>query len=142
MALRRRVLLAFWAVMNPLARRLAGIAPWWIVLETRGRRTGKRRRTPLARGPLDGDTLWLIAVHGRHSSWVRNLEASPGVRVRLTRGWRDGRAAVEPITPERLARFSRYARSGPRLVGIDPVLVRVHLDPAPTLGRPSSPPVG
>ena len=145
MAVRRRVLLAFWAVMNPVARRLAGIAPWWIVLETRGRRTGRRRQTPLARGPLEGDTLWLLAVHGRHSFWVKNLEADARVRVRLARAWMEGRASVEPITPERLARFSRYARSGPRLVGIDPLLVRVELDPArraarsPSAGRSRAP---
>jgi hypothetical protein len=28
----------------------------------------------------------------------------------------------------RLSRFSRYARAGPRLLGIDPVLVRVDLE--------------
>ena len=135
--LRRRFLLAVWRVMNPVARRLAGIAPWWVVVETTGRRSGKPRPTPLARGPLEGGTLWLIAVHGRHSAWVRNLEATPDVRVKLRRRWRPGRAFVELLDPERLGSFGVYARLGPRTVGIDPMLVRVELGPPRDADTPS-----
>ena len=65
---KRARLVRFWRAVNPLARPLAGIAPWWVLLETTGRRSGKRRHTPLARGPMDGGAMWLIAVHGRHSA--------------------------------------------------------------------------
>jgi hypothetical protein len=41
--------------MNPLPLRLAGIAPWWVILETTGRRTGLPRRVPPAGGPLGID---------------------------------------------------------------------------------------
>src|SRR2546422_998551 len=72
----------FWNIVNPPTRRLAGFAPWWVLLQTKGRRTGKPRTTPLARGPVDGDVVWLNSVHGRHAHWVRNLEATPaGCRV-------------------------------------------------------------
>lgn len=117
-----------WRVFNPLVCRLAGLAPWWVVLETRGRRSGLPRRTPLARGPFEDGAVWLAAVHGRHASWVLNLVANPAVRLKLGRRWRYGRAAVEPFDAERMRRFSSYARLGPRTLGIDPVLVRVELD--------------
>ncbi len=35
----------------------AGWAPWWVLLETDGRRTGEPKTTPLVRGPVDGDVV-------------------------------------------------------------------------------------
>ena len=119
--------MVFWRLFNPLARRLAGIAPFWVVLETTGRRTGLPRQTPLARGPEEDEATWLIAVHGRHSTWVRNIEAEPRVRVRIGGRWRGGSAAVLPWDPEIAKRFSTYARVGPATLGIDPALIRVEL---------------
>ena len=113
--------------MNPPARRLAGIAPWWVLVETRGRRSGEPRTTPLARGPVEGDAVWVNSVHGRHASWVRNIEATPEVRVKLAGRWRDGHATVHDYDHPIVRRFNRYARSGPRTLGIDPVLVRIEL---------------
>lgn len=118
---------ALWRIINPPGRRLAGSAPWWVLLETRGRRSGKPRRTPLARGPVEGDVVWVNSVHGRHADWVRNLEATPEVRVKLSGRWRDGHATVQAYDDETVARFNRYARSGPTTLGIDPVLVRIEL---------------
>ena len=117
----------YWRVVNPLARPFARFAPWWVIIETTGHRTGRPRRTPLARGPIEDGAMWLIAVHGRHSVWVRNIEGSPDVRVKVTGRWRSGIASVHPYDPAFAARFNAYARSGPRLVGIDPVFVRVDL---------------
>lgn len=118
----------FWRVLNPLVRPLAGWAPWWVVLETTGRRSGRARRTPLAAGPRDGRTCWLIAVHGEHSGFAHNIAAEPVVRLRRLGRWRTGRARLEPLDPVILARFSRYARGGPTTFGIDPRLLRVDLD--------------
>ena len=117
----------FWRIVNPPTRPLAGVAPWWVLLETRGRRTGAPRRTPLARGPREGDVLWLISVHGRHAAWVRNVEVTPEVRIKLSGRWHDGRATVHDYDESVVRRFNRYARSGPRTLGIDPTLVRVEL---------------
>jgi deazaflavin-dependent oxidoreductase (nitroreductase family) len=116
-----------WRLMNPIARRTTRIARWWVVLETTGRRSGRPRPTPLARGPVIDGALWLIAVHGHHSLWVRNLEADPRVRVQLAGAWRTGRASAEPYDEAIVARFNLYARTGPATVGIDPCLVRVEL---------------
>jgi deazaflavin-dependent oxidoreductase (nitroreductase family) len=117
----------FWKIVNPPTRGVAGLAPWWVLLETRGRRTGAPRRTPLARGPRDGDVVWLTSVHGRRASWVRNIEASPEVRVKLSGRWREGHAKVHSYDPAIASRFNLYARSGPAMLGIEPVLVRVEL---------------
>jgi deazaflavin-dependent oxidoreductase (nitroreductase family) len=118
----------FWRLFNPVARALAGWAPWWVVLETTGRRSREPRRVPLAKGPRDGSTVWVISVHGRHASFARNIEADPNVRLKVAGRWRVGRAAVVPVDPVVLRRFSLYARMGPRTVGIDPALVRIELD--------------
>jgi deazaflavin-dependent oxidoreductase (nitroreductase family) len=118
---------AIWRGINPPARRLAGYAPWWVLLETRGRRTGEPRTTPLARGPRDGGVVWISSVHGRHASWVRNVEATPEVRVKLSGRWHRGHATVADYDDAVARRFNRYARSGPATLGIDPVLVRIEL---------------
>jgi deazaflavin-dependent oxidoreductase (nitroreductase family) len=117
-----------WKVINPPSRALAGIAPWWVVLETTGRRSGKPRQVPLARGPVDGAVTWMIAVHGEHSAYARNIAADPRVRLRLRGHWRTGTASVEPMDPGILKRFNLYARTGPVTMGIDPRLIRVRLD--------------
>jgi deazaflavin-dependent oxidoreductase (nitroreductase family) len=126
---KRSVMIVVWRIINPPNRLLAGIAPWWVVIETVGRRTGKQRRVPLARGPFDGDTTWLLSVHGRHASWVTNLEHSPTVRLRVKRRWRTGTASIVGYNPEIIRRFNRYARSGSVVIGIDPALIRVDLLP-------------
>jgi deazaflavin-dependent oxidoreductase (nitroreductase family) len=116
-----------WRVINPPTRRLAGLAPWWVLLETQGRRTGKPRTTPLARGPVDDDAVWLNSVHGRHANWVRNIEARPEVRIKLSGRWHAGRATIHPYDDAMVQRFNLYARSGPMTLGIEPALVRVEL---------------
>jgi deazaflavin-dependent oxidoreductase (nitroreductase family) len=126
--IRRSLALLLWKVINPPSRALAGIAPWWVVLETTGRRSGKPRQVPLARGPVDGPVTWMIAVHGEHSAYARNIAADPRVRLRLRGCWRNGTASLAPMDPEILKRFNLYARTGPVTMGIDPRLIRVKLD--------------
>ena len=124
---RSRAVLLWWRIANPGARLLVAIAPWWVVLETTGCRTGRLRRVPLATGPRDGRSMWLVAVHGRQTAWLRNIEANPPVRLKRGLRWRTGTASVYPLTPDLLARFNRYARTGPRVLGMDPLAVRVDL---------------
>ena len=118
----------FWKIVNPPTRLLAGIAPWWVLLETRGRRSGMPRQVPLARGPVEGSATWVIAVHGDHAAFVRNIAAEPRVRMRIRGRWRDGSARVEPLDPQVLSRFNLYARSGLHTMGMDPKLVRIELE--------------
>jgi deazaflavin-dependent oxidoreductase (nitroreductase family) len=53
-----------------------------IVLETTGRRSGRRSRVPLAAIRIDGHVL-ISTVRGARSEWVKNLSANPRVRYWL-----------------------------------------------------------
>src|SRR5271170_5766118 len=83
---------------NPAMRALfkMGITPPGMAfVETKGRKTGAVRRTPV-NCMADGETLWLIAQHGGHAGWVLNLEADPNVRLRCGRRWQTGTAELLP----------------------------------------------
>jgi deazaflavin-dependent oxidoreductase (nitroreductase family) len=121
----RAVVVLFWRLVNPITRPLAGFAPWWVLVETTGRRTGRIRRTPLAAGPRASGQMLVTAVHGLTSGWVLNAAASPHVRVRHKGRWRSARAEVLPWDEALVSTFNAYARSGPRLTGRDPILVRL-----------------
>jgi deazaflavin-dependent oxidoreductase (nitroreductase family) len=139
-------------VVNRLALRAlkAGLGPpTYAVLETTGRRTGRKRQLPVANG-LQDDTFWLIAGLGEHAHYVRNIKANPRVRVkarpaRLRDGWRmrwrSGTAQPLPDddASERHRRLGE-GRPGYRLDGIllrglarlEPggmLTVRIDLDP-------------
>src|SRR5437764_15398360 len=102
-----------WRIVNLPTRRLAGYAPWWALLETTGRRTGTPRTTPLGRGAVDGDVVWLNSVHGRHADWVRILETTPDVLLMLSARWPQGHATVCEFDEVIVRRFNAYARAGP-----------------------------
>jgi deazaflavin-dependent oxidoreductase (nitroreductase family) len=121
-------------LLNPPVRVLFGLGlvpPTHVLLETTGRRTGRPRQNPVGNG-LDGDTLWIVAEHGRSASYVRNLEADPRVRVKVGRRWRNGTATVLPDDDPR-ARLERIGRPVNgymvRAVGTDLLTIRVDLDP-------------
>ncbi|HEX6582322.1 MAG TPA: nitroreductase/quinone reductase family protein [Thermoleophilaceae bacterium] len=142
---KRRVSTFFTAkVLNPLVRaavRLGLPLPIVVILETRGRRTGEPRQVPVGR-VLDGDTLWIVAEHGRRASYVRNIEANPNVRVRVGRRWRAGTATVlaDDDWRERQRRMPNKLNSAlVRLVGTEHVTVRVDLDPASGAPRSAGP---
>ncbi len=118
----------FWKTINPLTRPLAGYVPWWVLLETTGRRTGTRRRSPLASGPLRGSELSLLSVYGDSSAFVRNIRANPRVRVKRRGRWIDGRADVVAASPEALAQLGLYARHVLIRIGSDPKVVRLTID--------------
>ena len=64
--------------------------PTYAVVETTGRKTGRRRLVPVANG-LDSNTFWLIAGLGERSSYVYNIKANQRIRVRARPGrLRDG----------------------------------------------------
>jgi len=122
-------------LLNPLVRAAARISlplPTVVLLETTGRRSGQLRRVPVGKA-LDGDTLWIVAEHGRRASYVRNIEANPRVRARVGRRWRTGTAQVLPEDDwrERQRRMPNRLNSAVvRAMGTEHVTVRVDLDPA------------
>lgn len=64
-------------------------------LETLGRKTGQRRRVPVA-ARFDDSGAWVISQHGRRSGWAANIAADPVVRIRQGERWRTGTARLEP----------------------------------------------
>ena len=120
-------------LLNPLMRRAleAGLVPrGWALLETTGRTSGEPRRVPVGDG-LRGRHFWIVAEHGRHAHYVRNIEADPRVRVRVGRRWRTGTGHVlpsdDPIARQRT--LPRLHAATVRAMGTELVTVRIDLDP-------------
>ena len=134
---KRRVSTFFTAkLLNPVVRaavRLGLPLPLVVILETRGRKSGEPRRIPVGK-TLEGDTLWIVAEHGRRAAYVKNIEADPHVRVRIGRKWRSGTAHVlyDDDWRERQRRLPNKLNSATvRLVGTEHLTVRVDLGEAP-----------
>jgi deazaflavin-dependent oxidoreductase (nitroreductase family) len=124
---------------NPLNRALMRLGirpPGTALLETTGRKSGKIRRNPVTDGLVD-DTFWIVAEHGRHASYVRNIETDPRVRVLVGGRWRTGTAHLmqEDDPRERLSYIasqrprSRMNAATVRLMGTELLTIRVDLDP-------------
>lgn len=122
--------------VNPIVSRLAGHAPWYALLETRGRATGRPRRTPVGDG-LRGDVFWIVADHGLSSNYVKNIRRDPHVRVRTHGRWRVGTAALLP-DDDPIARQRSLGRGANglfvRLAGTTLLTVRIALEPPGTTG--------
>jgi deazaflavin-dependent oxidoreductase (nitroreductase family) len=103
----------------------------WAILETRGRQSGRPRRTPVGNG-LQGDTFWIVAEHGRKAGYVRNLVADPRVKVFVGGRWRTGTAEVMPDDDprERQRTLPRLNARMVRVMGTELLTVRIDLDPA------------
>lgn len=129
----RRIVRAYQRANNRVQVPVLGVLPGWAVIETVGRRTGTRRQVPVG-GRLSGDTFWLVAGDGRHSAFVKNIEAQPRVRIRVHGRWHDATATVvdddDPV--RRLLRLNPVNSGFVWLAnrGADMLTVRVDLDPA------------
>ncbi|HEX2192296.1 MAG TPA: nitroreductase/quinone reductase family protein [Acidimicrobiales bacterium] len=126
---RRRIRLLQRYLLNPPVKLLAwaGLLPDHVLIETRGRRSGKRRRNVVGMH-LEGSTGWVVAEQGRHAGYVRNLTADPEVRVRLRRRWRPAQARVvdDDDVEARLDAFrSRSHAAAVRRFGTELTTVRV-----------------
>ena len=67
-----------------------------LLLTTRGRRSGKLRRTPLIYG-RDGDAYVVVASYGgspQHPDWYLNLDAEPDVEIQVGPDVMPARAAT------------------------------------------------
>jgi deazaflavin-dependent oxidoreductase (nitroreductase family) len=109
---RRRATALARYVFNPPTRALFALGvplPGTAILETLGRRSGKRRRTPVTDG-RDGDVFWIVAEHGRSAAYVRNIGADPRVRIKVGGRWYDGTARLAP-EEDPLARLEAMRRN-------------------------------
>ena len=114
---------------NPIMRLVAGLPGAPALLETTGRKSGQPRQTPVGNG-LQGDTFWIVAEHGRHSDWVRNIVANPRVRVKAGGAWRNGTASLMPDDDPRARQRTLDQMNAlvVRLMGTELLTVRVDLD--------------
>lgn len=97
-------------VQTPKGGRIlsASMLPWFKllppkgfgVLTTTGRKTGKRR-SRCVRAIRRGDRVFLVAIGGEFSGWVKNIRANPGVRLKLRGGTFSGTARELRDTAER-----------------------------------------
>jgi deazaflavin-dependent oxidoreductase (nitroreductase family) len=120
-------------VVNPVVRAAARAGlplPLVVILETRGRRSGQPRRIPVGKA-ITGNTLWVVAEHGRKAAYVKNIEADPRVRVRVGRRWRSGAAHIlyDDDWRERQRRLPNKINSATvRLMGTEHLTIRIDLD--------------
>ena len=113
--------------------------PGYALLETKGRKTGKPRRTPVGDGRI-GNQFWLVAEHGVKAGYVRNIEHDPHVRLKLREGlryhWRTGTARLllddDPRERQRWLATQLPGTAGNarvvRLFGTELLSIRIDLD--------------
>jgi deazaflavin-dependent oxidoreductase (nitroreductase family) len=94
-----------------------------LVIAHRGRKTGRRRYTPVNYALVDGE-VYCTAGFGSISDWYRNVAVNPNVEVWLPDGWWAG--VVEDISdsPWRLPLLRKVLTGSglvTYLVGIDPI---------------------
>ena len=97
-----------------------------LLLETRGRKTGKRRLTPVG-CYREGERFYVVSEHGRNADYVRNALAAGGkVRVFADGRWRNATLTLkeDEDVDAHLARMSRgHAALVRRLATTPAVLV-------------------
>ena len=111
-------------LVNPVGRQMPGV-----ILETTGRKSGQPRRTAVG-GRVVDNQFWLVSEHGEHSDYVRNIKATPAVRVRIGGRWRNGTAHLLPDDDplRRLGDLPRLNSAVVRLMGSDLLTIRIDLD--------------
>jgi len=82
--LSRRVARFNKAVNNRVQLRYAWLLPPWVVICHRGRRTGRRYRTPV-NAYKRGSMLAVVVLYGEESDWVQNVLAGGAEVVRAGR---------------------------------------------------------
>ena len=109
-----------------LGRLLGG---WVLLLTTQGRRSGRRRATPLGYVPdASGGVLYLFRAAPGGADWLANLQANALVAVQVGRARRSVRAEVLRDQQQRRAALRQYlshrtppALAARRRLGISPL---------------------
>jgi deazaflavin-dependent oxidoreductase (nitroreductase family) len=103
--------------LGPLIGRLI------LLLTTTGRRTGKKRVTPLQYEEIDG-WYYLGAARGLRADWVRNVQACPEVELRV--GAKSFSGCAEVVNdPAQFADFMEVRlQRHPRMIGL--ILEKAH----------------
>ena len=97
-----------------------------LIVETVGRRSGKRRRIPV--GYLDdGGRIIVVVEDGSRAHWVRNALANEDrLRIHLRGAWRPARLRILDADPESYLRWmSRVHAAFARLESSTPGVVEI-----------------
>jgi deazaflavin-dependent oxidoreductase (nitroreductase family) len=103
----RRSRLLGWLFRLPVGLYRIGLAKQLgrstLLLTTRGRKTSRRRTTPLNYW-TDGEVMYVLSGMGTHSDWLRNLQADPHVQVQVGEFRLDALAdcVVDPVVYRRV----------------------------------------
>ena len=103
----RKKTLRRWRILNkylvlPLYRLrifpLFGFGRIFLVLTTKGRKTGKKRKTPLEYHKID-QVITVFSSRGEEAGWVKNIHANPN-EILVRHGFHSFQPQVEFITKE------------------------------------------
>lgn len=123
-----------------LIRRLQGLivrvlrryferAPGWVLLTTKGRRTGLPREVLLPCERVSDGTMFVISTYGHRSDWIRNIRRDPAVRTSCA-GWvLDARAEIVEDGPAKSALVAANPFFVPLPLGVLNTLHRTVLRP-------------
>lgn len=92
----------------------------FVLLEHRGRRSGRIRQVVLETLSVEQDVIHVVSGYGWSAQWLRNVHADP--RVRVTCGWARPRGARAQVLPSDeavavLEDYRRRHRLSARLLG-------------------------
>jgi deazaflavin-dependent oxidoreductase (nitroreductase family) len=97
---------------------LLGLGRIFLLLTTKGRKSGKDRRTPLEYHKVSG-VIHILSARGEKANWIQNMRAQPD-KIRVQVGFRSFNARAEIIddssTIENFLRW--YSRNHPRLAKV------------------------
>ncbi len=118
----------YWKVANGPWRLIAGRVPGFALVETTGRRTGRKHQVPVG-ARLRGRSVWFVAAHASESHYIKNIRAHPEVRVRIGGRWRAGVASLVPEDDarRRATRLNLLNGLFERLASSDLMTVRIDL---------------
>lgn len=104
-----------------------------LVVETVGRKTGKRRLTPVGYVREGPRTILVVAEHGRRADWVRNAAAGD-VKIWIGRLRYPVQVRVrEEMDPEEvLRRMKPLQAMGVRALAFEPKVIELEIRPNPT----------
>ena len=108
-------------VTNRLFRPLAGTVPPWVLVEHRGRRSGRLFRTVVWGFPNQADLVFAL-TYGPGADWVRNVVAAQHCRVMYGGRWRSFQFAEVLTGPRGLALLPPGLRTLLRVGGVHNVL--------------------
>jgi deazaflavin-dependent oxidoreductase (nitroreductase family) len=103
--------IAYAVGLGPLVGKLV------LLLTTTGRKTGKRRVTPLQYEEIGG-RLFLGAARGMKADWIRNIRADPNVEVRVKARRFSATAELVTDIPRITGFLEARLHRHPRMVGL------------------------